>query len=35
MRFDSKYFRKFEFTPEQVMKNLENAFRDLKIADGV
>ena len=35
MPFDAKYFRKFKFTPEQVAKNLENAFKDLKIAKEV
>jgi len=35
MRFDAKYFRKFKFTPEQVIRNSENAFKDLKIAKEV
>ena len=35
MLFDAKYFRKFKFTPEQVVKNLENAFKDLNIAGEV
>ncbi len=34
-RFDDKYFKKFKFTPEQVVRNLENAFKDLKIAKEV
>jgi hypothetical protein len=34
-RFDNKYFKKFKFTPEQVVRNLENAFKDLKIAKEV
>ncbi len=32
MPFDTKYFRKFKFTPEQVTKNFRNAFKDLNIA---
>ena len=32
MSFGAKYFRKFKFTPEQVVRNLENAFKDLNIA---
>lgn len=31
-RFESKYFRKFEFTPEQVEQYFQNALRDLSIA---
>lgn len=29
---DSRYFKKFRFTPEQVRQNMENALKDLKIA---
>jgi len=32
MKFDDKYFAKFEFTKEQIDKNLKNALRDLDIA---
>jgi hypothetical protein len=32
MRFDDKYFVKFEFTKEQVRGNLKNALKDLNIA---
>lgn len=35
IRFDDKYFRKFEFTAEQITRNLENACKDLKIAGEV
>jgi len=31
-RFESKYFRKFEFTKEQIQQYLENALKDLRIA---
>jgi histidyl-tRNA synthetase len=32
MKFEHKYFIKFEFTKEQINKNLENALKDLNIA---
>ena len=32
IKFDDKYFRDFTFTPEQIKKNLDNAFKDLNIA---
>jgi len=32
MKFDDKYFAKFEFTKEQIDANLKNALRDLDIA---
>lgn len=35
MRFDDKYFRKFKFSIQQITKNLENAYKDLKIAKEV
>lgn len=35
MPFDRRYFKNFKFTPEQVMRNLENAFKDLNIAKEV
>ena len=35
MPFDARYFRKFKFTPEQVIRSLENAFKDLNIAKKV
>ena len=31
-RFESKYFRKFIFTKEQIRQHLENSLKDLKIA---
>lgn len=30
--FNSEYFARFKFTPQQVIKNLNNAEKDLKIA---
>ena len=30
--FDKKYFQKFEFSPNQVNRYFQNAFRDLEIA---
>lgn len=30
--FESKYFSKFKFTPEQIRRYFDNALRDLKIA---
>lgn len=35
MKFEHKYFTKFEFTKEQINKNLENAQKDLNIAKKV
>lgn len=35
MKFEHKYFIKFEFTKEQINKNLENAKKDLNIAKKV
>ncbi|MFC1643749.1 hypothetical protein ACFL5C_00280 [Candidatus Omnitrophota bacterium] len=32
MKFEDKYFGKFKFTAEQVKKNLQNAARDVDIA---
>jgi len=32
MEFDSKYFSDFKFTKEQIIKNFDNALKDLKIA---
>jgi len=32
MKFDDRYFKKFDFTKEQIDKNLQNASKDLKIA---
>ena len=32
MKFDDRYFTDFVFTKEQVIKNFENAMKDLKIA---
>lgn len=32
MEFDSKYFSDFKFTKEQIIKNIDNALKDLKIA---
>ena len=32
MKFDDKYFAKFKFTKKQIVKNLNNALRDLDIA---
>jgi len=32
MKFDDKYFSDFEFSKEQVLKNLNNALKDLGIA---
>jgi DNA primase catalytic subunit len=32
MRFEDKYFAKFNFTKDQINKNLKNAFKDLGIA---
>jgi len=32
MEFDDKYFAKFKYTKEQIVKNLNNALRDLDIA---
>jgi len=33
MRFEDKYFSKFKFTVEQINKNLQNALRDIDIAE--
>lgn len=33
MKFEDKYFVKFRFTDEQVKKNLQNAVRDIDIAE--
>jgi uncharacterized protein (UPF0332 family) len=35
MKFEDRYFRKFEFTKEQIKKNLNNAIKDLTIAKKV
>lgn len=35
MPFDARYFKKFKFTPQQAIRNLENAFKDLNIAKEV
>jgi len=35
MKFEDRYFRKFEFTKEQIKKNLNNAVKDLTIAKKV
>ena len=35
MKFEDRYFRKFEFTKEQIKKNLNNALKDLTIAKKV
>jgi hypothetical protein len=32
MKFDDRYFRYFDFSKEQVSKNLQNALNDFKIA---
>jgi len=32
-QFESRYFKKFEFTPEQIDQYFENALRDLRIAE--
>ena len=33
MKFNEKYFQKFEYSKEQVHKFIENAKRDIQIAD--
>ena len=33
MKFDDKYFSHFNFTKEQIKKNLQNALKDLDIAE--
>jgi len=35
MKFEDKYFIKFEFTKEQIKRNLKNALKDLNIAKKV
>ncbi|NOR53194.1 MAG: hypothetical protein GQ536_03800 [Candidatus Aminicenantes bacterium] len=35
MKIEDRYFRKFEFTKEQIKKNLNNAVKDLTIAKKV
>jgi len=32
MKFEDRYFKKFNFTKEQIIKNIDNAIRDLDIA---
>ena len=32
MKFDDRYFRRFNFDKEQIDKNLKNAFKDFEIA---
>ena len=32
MKFDDRYFSKFNFTEEQIDKNFKNALKDLNIA---
>jgi len=32
IKFDDKYFKDFVFTGEQVLKNFENAMKDIRIA---
>lgn len=32
MKFEDRYFIKFNFTKDQIIKNFKNAFKDLKIA---
>jgi len=32
MQFEDRYFKKLEFSPEQIKQNLDNASRDLHIA---
>lgn len=33
MKFDDMYFKQFDFTKGQISKNLQNAFKDLDIAE--
>lgn len=32
MKFDNKYFSTFQFTSEQMLRNLNNVLKDLDIA---
>ena len=32
MKFDDRYFKNFNFSKEQIDKNLQNAFKDFEIA---
>ncbi|MBL7157064.1 MAG: hypothetical protein ISS92_02750 [Candidatus Omnitrophica bacterium] len=32
MKFDDRYFKRFDFSKEQIEKNLQNAFKDFDIA---